>query len=378
MINKNMCCGCSACSNICPRNCIKMKSDKEGFLYPETDESVCVKCGLCKKVCPALNHNPPAHDVHAYACKNNDTDIQKNSSSGGAFSAFAEYVLEQNGVVFGAIFDENFRVVHGYAENKYELEKMRGSKYVQSDIACSYKNAQQFLESGRLVLFSGTSCQVAGLHSYLRKHYDNLICIDVICHGVPSPLVFKKYIDEMEQKYESNAENIKFRDKTEGWGNFSMKIDFHKKHYRQTVDKDIYLRGFVQNLYLRPSCYSCRYKGLTAKSDISLADFWGIKNILPDFYDENGVSLVLLNTKAGKNLFEKIKNTIEYSPSSLEHAELCNHAITEPPKPNKRRKKFWGNLKNKNVISLIDKNLKSNFINKLNITVFKLVKKIKK
>lgn len=374
MVDKEKCCGCSACMSVCPKNCISMCWDKEGFLYPVVDKNICINCGLCEKVCPALRKGEKQTDIKAYACINKDNDVKMSSSSGGAFSVFAEYVLEQNGVVFGAVFDENFAVIHSYIEDKKDLYKLRGSKYVQSDMQDSYRKAQEFLDLERMVLFSGTSCQIAGLKSFLRKEYDNLICVDVICHGVPSPLVFKKYIDQRKKQYGESIKEIRFREKTEGWINYSMKIDFDSQSFRKNARDDEYLRGFIHSLYLRPSCYHCNYKDFTCGSDISLADFWGIKKVLPEFFDKNGVSMVLVNSETGDKIFELVKDKLLVETVNLEDCIRCNSAIVSSAKWNKRRKKVFKKTKSDNVIEVIQKAMESNIINRINMKIRKIIK----
>lgn len=214
LTDKSQCCGCEACRNVCPKQCITLKEDKEGFLYPEINVTTCIKCGLCERVCPMLlQSNKERMPVAVYAAKHKDDNIRLVSSSGGAFTFLAEKVIEQGGVVFGARFDENWQVVHDYVETKSELSLFRGSKYVQSRIGNSYQQVQQFLKSGRLVLFTGTSCQILGLKLFLRKQYDNLLAIDVICHGVPSPKVWKKYLNEVAFGHCSQITDISFRNK---------------------------------------------------------------------------------------------------------------------------------------------------------------------
>ena len=352
-----------------------MESDKEGFLYPIIDKKICINCGMCEKVCPALKKIQKQTEIDVYACKNKNIEIQKKSSSGGAFSAFAEYVIEHGGIVFGAMFNDEFKVVHDFIDSVEQVYKFCGSKYVQSDIGESYKKAKEFLDSGKTVLFSGTSCQIAGLKNYLIKPYENLISIDVICHGVPSPLAFAKYIEQRKAQYNENIKKISFRDKTDGWNDFSMKIDFENKVYRKTVSEDEYLRGFVLNLYLRPCCYNCKYKDFTCGSDISLADFWGIKNILPEFFDRNGVSMVLVNSDSGRKIFNNVKDKMLTAPTVLENAVSANKAIINSPKKNKKRGYFFRFLNRKNVIELINSCVTSNVINKINLKIYKAVGK---
>ncbi len=377
MIDKKMCCGCAACFNVCPEGCIDMLADREGFLCSVIDKSRCIDCGLCKKVCPALKKGEKQTDIKGYACINNDNSVKMESSSGGAFSVFANYVIEKGGAVFGAMFDGNFNVIHSYIEDVADMHKLRGSKYVQSYIGDSYKNVKEFLNAGRFVLFSGTSCQVAGLKGYLMKDYPNLICIDVICHGVPSPLVFKKYIEQRKKQNNEEIKKISFRDKTEGWDKFSLKIDFAEKQYRKTVLEDKYLRGFISNLYLRPSCHQCNYKGFTCGSDISLADFWGVRKILPEIYNQNGVSLVLVNSERGRKIFNEVSHKMNVMETTLEDCIKCNPAIEKSAVVNKRRSKFFNKIANDDISELIEKTLKPNFINKVNMRIRKIIKNIK-
>lgn len=374
MIDKEKCCGCSACMNICPKNCIKMVPDKEGFLYPRIDKNICVSCGLCDSVCPALKKGIKQNDVRAYACINKDDEIKLASSSGGVFSLFAEEVLKNGGVVFGAVFDENFKVIHSYIESTVDLCRLRGSKYVQSDMQECFSEAKKFVVSGREVLFSGTSCQIAGLKNYLGKDYDNLLCIDVICHGVPSPLVFEKYLSQRKEEAKETVKGIFFRDKEKGWIDFSLKIDFASKKYSKKVSEDEYLQGFVSSLYLRPSCYDCNCKDFTCGSDISLADFWGIKNISPDFFDKNGVSMVLVNTLTGKEAFDKIKEKILVREEKVEDCIKCNPAIVRSATENKRRRRFFKQIKSQDICTTIKKSITPNIINKINMKVYRIIR----
>ncbi|MBO5852165.1 MAG: Coenzyme F420 hydrogenase/dehydrogenase, beta subunit C-terminal domain, partial [Clostridia bacterium] len=221
IVDKSLCSGCSACLHICPKNSISMEPDKNGFLRPVIDETKCTNCGLCKKTCPVLNKKEQQEkNVQAYAVINKDEGVRKDSSSGGVFTQIAKYVLSKNGVVFGALFDENFKVKHAYIESENDLIKLQKSKYVQSEIGVTYKEAKNFLDQGRFVLFTGTPCQIGGLQAYLKKPYDNLITQDFICHGVPSPKVWKKYIDK--KKKVGNIKEVSFKDKRTGWNKYSI------------------------------------------------------------------------------------------------------------------------------------------------------------
>lgn len=357
--DKTKCNGCYGCQSICPKKCIDMQVDSEGFYYPKVRKDLCIECNLCEKVCPVLNNinnKNYKNDIKVYACKNSNDIDRINASSGGIFSILCNYVINKNGVVFGAAFDKQFNVKHMYAETIAECKKFEGSKYVQSNINSSYLEAKRFLESGRLVLFSGTQCQIKGLNLYLMKQYTNLITVDIICHGVPSPKILQIYRENLNKKYDNNIKEIKFRDKRLGWRNFSFTAKFeNNKVYSSIASSDIYMKGFLGNLYLRPSCYECKAKNFTSNSDISLADYWGIEGIHPDFSDDNGISLVILNSVNGQKIFNNISNYIEKIESDLDYAIKNNPCIVRPVEYNKNRKKFFSKVNNKNFEKLTQK-----------------------
>lgn len=344
--SKNSCSGCSACSNICPRNCIEMKQDEEGFCYPKIDETKCIKCGLCEKTCPILN-KPKAENnssVKTYACINKNEEIRLKSSSGGAFSAIAEYVLNQNGVVFGAGFDDNFMVCHQYVEDKDQLDKLRTSKYVQSSIGDSFKTAKKFLDDSRLVLFSGTACQIAGLKSFLRKDYPNLITQDVICHGVPSPLVWQKYLNHKCDEKKLKLSKVCFRDKSSGWRKYSVSMNFKsdttEEIYRKRFTNEPYMNMFIFNKILRPSCHKCNFKGVSRQADITLADFWGsgLKKLAPSMNDNKGCSLVIIHSQKGQQLFDCLNSQLECIEVDSKIALKGNPMMTKSAMKSPRRK----------------------------------------
>lgn len=305
ILDKSQCCGCEACRNICPRQCILMKEDKEGFLYPEVNLADCIECALCEKVCPVLYPEKERIPVAVCAAKHYDDNIRLASSSGGVFTFIAEKVIDEGGVVFGARFNDQWEVIHDYVETKEKLSCFRGSKYVQSRIGDTYKQVLHFLQSGRKVLFTGTSCQIAGLKLFLRKEYDNLLTADIICHGVPSPKVWKKYLNEITSTDSLQVTNISFRNKQEGWKNFSLKVEMKgKRLYLRSFKSDLYFDFFLSNMILRPSCYSCPAKSGKSCSDITLGDFWGIENVCPEFDDDKGCSVVLIYNPQIKYLIE--------------------------------------------------------------------------
>jgi coenzyme F420-reducing hydrogenase beta subunit len=337
-VNKD-CTGCYACVSICPINCITMELDNEGFWYPYVDHKNCMECKKCLEVCPLINNYLVKKEPTAYAVVINDDDeTLMKSSSGGAFTLIAEYILNKEGVVFGASFDDQYNVKHSYTEALDGIDKFRGSKYVQSKIGNSYSEIKLFLDSGRYVLFTGTPCQVAGLKSFLGKGYSNLLCVDFICHGVPSPAAFKSYIDYRKKIADSEIKKISFRSKYYSWKRFAMEIIFSNNIiYHESLEKDIYLQSFLRNFCLRRSCYDCNFKSIYRESDITLGDFWGIENILPDIDINKGVSLVLVNSKKAEELIKFIKNKALVEKVNLQLAIEKNIAITRSAKLNPKR-----------------------------------------
>lgn len=304
--NKKDCCGCHACITICPKQCIAMREDEEGFLYPHVDKGVCIDCGLCEKVCPVINQSEPSKPLKVYAAKNKNEEVRLQSSSGGIFTLLAEKTIQKGGVVFGAKFNEHWEIVHDWTDTIEGIAAFRGSKYVQSTIGNTYSEVQTFLKTGRKVLFSGTPCQIAGLKKYLRNEYDNLLMVDIACHGVPSPLVWRTFLKEIN----CNSECIKaitFRDKSKGWKAYRMEIKgMTSDLYSDCTNKNIYMCGFLKNLYLRPSCHCCPSKSGKSGSDITIADFWGVQNYYPEFDDDKGVSLIFVNTQRGADIYDSV------------------------------------------------------------------------
>lgn len=376
MINiteKQKCCGCTACISVCPQKCISMSADKEGFLYPVVDSGKCVDCCLCEKVCPVLNPVRNESEPLVYAAINNDETVRMQSSSGGMFTLIAESVIDRGGVVFGVCFDREWNVVHDYTETKEELAKFRGSKYVQSNVGNCFTQVKTFLDSGREVLFSGTPCQVAGLKNYLRKPYSNLLTVDLVCHGVPSPYVWRKYLQETvcraygikgDNKYTVNPgdyiSDISFRAKDNGWKKYSFRILYRDGRIEiRTFSENIYMNVFLSNLSLRPSCYACPTKLGNAQSDITLADFWGVDKMYPSVDDDRGCGLIFIHSKEKfyflykmdcKLLQQQLDCVVKYNPSIL-------YAANEPV----NRKFFWS-ICYRNDFKLSHKVVFSNFI----------------
>lgn len=353
------CCGCTACYAICPKGAITMQEDSEGFKYPAIDKSKCIDCGLCCKVCPLdkklENVITPAV---SFACTAKDENFAKQSSSGGVFAILANMYVKEQAVIYGAAFDDNLNVCHIRADKKDELKSLYTSKYVQSDMGNTFRQVKGDLDNGKKVLFAGTPCQVAGLKSYLQKDYLNLLSVDFICHGVPSPLVWQRYIIAMEKKLNNKITEISFRDKKDGWKNYYFKLStangdvFYEKH-----GENIYMKGFLKDLYLRSSCYDCKFKTLHRASDITLADFWGIEKIIPEINVEKGVSLCWASSEKGDTILDKaLKQTI-YEQVDLNEAIKHNPSAITSVKRHKNRNKFFEDISKSDIdiISLIEK-----------------------
>lgn len=358
-----------------------MQEDEEGFLYPIVDQEVCIDCGLCEKVCPVLNQGEERKPLQVYAANNTNEEIRMQSSSGGVFTLLAETIIQEGGVVFGARFNDDWEVIHDYTETQEGLATFRGSKYVQSRIGDSYCQAEQFLKKGRKVLFSGTPCQIAGLNLFLRKEYNNLLTVDFICHGVPSPGVWKSYLEELIA-LQGNRKNsvlshskpiilnsirdisrIEFRNKRLGWKKYSFALtlsvpDGHGTKntvlLSEPYNENIFMKGFLADLYLRPSCYACPAKCLKSGSDITVGDYWGIQNVMPEIDDDKGICCLMVNTDKGGQLLPS-KEWIEYRNSDYSTVIKYNMACIVSVAPNLKRKLFFDKYQRTNsLIRLID------------------------
>lgn len=337
------CCGCSACAQACPKGCITMQADGEGFLYPVIDENTCIACGACEHVCPIKNISPePTGEPDAYAAYSKNTEQRLESSSGGVFSLLAEEILQNSGVVFGAAMSEDCRKAqHIAVERQEDLWKLRGSKYLQSEIGSTYRQAENALKQGRRVLFSGTPCEIEGLHRYLRREYENLLCVDLICHGAPSAKLWEKYVSYRENCAGAAAQRTFFRHKKYGWKTFAVLFEFaNNTAYEQVLSKDLFMQMFLQNLCLRPSCYDCAFKKKNRVSDITLADFWGCDSVCPELDDDKGLSLVLCHSIMGRTVFKAIEEKIVMEPVSLEKALYGNPSLVKSCKKPEQRDAF--------------------------------------
>ena len=375
--NKQNCSGCSACYNKCPKQSITMFEDEKGFRYPKIDKELCINCGLCDKVCPIINSKQTQTEPKAYACYNKNEKIRLASSSGGIFTLIAQNIIEQGGVVFGAIFDSDFSVKHTYIEKVEELDKLRTSKYLQSRIEDTYKQVEEFLKENRKVLFTGTPCQIEGLISYLGKQYENLYTQDIICHGAPSPKVWKKYLEFMNKRAEGKPVQINFRQKDDGWNLYALSLKYNNNAYKINHKNDLFMKAFLKNVSLRDSCYNCSFKKKNRLSDITLADFWGIDNIAPEMNDNKGTSLVIVNSNKGNKMFEAIMKDITYKEVNFETAIKHNPSMTKSVQPHKNRNVFFENLDNIEFDELIKKYIpEDKLITKIIRKIKRIVKKI--
>lgn len=313
IVRSDLCTGCGACSAICPKGCITMSEDRNGFKIPMVGDA-CVHCGLCEKVCPVLNSDcgdTVLTPIKILATKNKDISIVAQSSSGGIFSALAEYILGNNGVVYGVALTSTLAAEHLRIEKRDDIGKLQGSKYLHSDAAKAYPDVLEDLTTGKEVLFSGTPCQVAALRHYLRKDFPTLLCVEVVCHGVPTNKAFKEYVKWLEHRYNTKVIAVNFRDKSKGWNDNCVSFEFcNGKTFRQRSIDNLYLQGYVNNLFVRDSCMDCRFKGFKSKADITLGDMWGIESIIPEYDVANGVSMVSINSSVGELAFQKIKDKL--------------------------------------------------------------------
>ncbi|MBE6692262.1 MAG: 4Fe-4S dicluster domain-containing protein [Ruminococcaceae bacterium] len=338
------CTGCGACYNKCPVKAIKMLPNSEGFLFPNVDSEKCIDCGLCLKSCPAVspsyenNTNPSC-----YAVMGSD-ELRSKSTSGGVFTMVAEHIISNGGVVCGAAYTDDFYgVEHIFVENVNELAKLRGSKYVQSDIGDTYLKTKEFLEQGRSVLYVGTPCQIAGLNAFLGKEYDNLYTMDLLCHGAPSASVYKKFITEREEEFGAKATRVAFRDKSVAGWTHCIKIEFaNGTEYKKTRDECVYLRAFLKLLTVRKSCGTCPFAKLPRQGDITVADFWGIGRLKEELNDNKGTSLVLFNNNKAEKLASVIeKDSKVFEPAPIEHAKKFNSRLHCATQVHKNRERFF-------------------------------------
>ena len=346
--DKKDCCGCWACENVCPVQCISMDEDNEGFRYPTVDKDKCINCHLCEKVCPIINVEPdkPNHNQRAFLLQHKDKQILHESASGGAFTAIASYVIRKGGVVFGAAYTDNYVVAHQYVEKIEDLWKFRNSKYVQSEMRNAYAQCKEFLKQGRIVCFSGVPCQLEGLLRFLRKPYENLITVDVLCHSITSPKVFRLYVSAQEEKFGREISNIKFRDKTPYGYKYSQMSVYKngKQVYREGVDTDMYLRSFFSDINVRPSCYDCKFKKQHHLTDFSIWDCFEVYKFSKNLDNDKGVTRLLVNTNKGLQIIESLKEEAMIMEISVEKAVSGVKEMLHSVKKNPKRKAFFSQI----------------------------------
>lgn len=350
LAEKRQCSGCGACAAICPHNAISMLPDSEGFLYPETDAEKCISCGLCTKACPVLFPGEPKIPEKVYALRNADASVLEQSSSGGMFTELADVVLSEGGVVFGAAFEEGFRrVTHVCASSRDELAPIRKSKYLQSDQKNAYRKVREYLRAGKKVLYTGTPCQIAGLRRFLMKDYGNLYTAELICHGVPSPKVWDRYLSEVARG--RKVMSVSFRDNRYSWKNCHFSIGFGGSEYFCRFRESAYIKGFLSDMFTRPSCCDCMSKSYRSGADLTIGDYWGVWKFMPGLSDGKGVSVAVVNTGRGAHLLEKSasdKHPVDYAGVLKYNASLEKSAVVHP-----RRNDFFRQLDGRTVHSLV-------------------------
>lgn len=378
--NKTLCCGCSACEQKCPKHCISMQEDREGFLYPKVNEEDCIDCGICEKVCGELNPYNEQKPLNVYAAINKDEEVRLNSSSGGIFYLLAEKHISEGGVVFGARFDKDWQVILDYSETIENVTAFMGSKYVQARVSTAYKDAELFLKQGRKVLFSGSPCQIAGLYHYLRKDYENLTTVDFVCHGVPSPKVWQRYLDEVVTACKRATNDAKYCNRSNGWRRYKFDLSYDEDEqvtYLSSYYKDNhFMRAFISDMTLRPSCYDCQAKHGRSHSDITIGDFWGVNGVFPEINDDKGTGLLLVNTEKGKQCLDFSR--VVCKESRVDVAAKYNGGLSSQVNPHPKRMEFFSNLdKSNSVIALINNCLRPSFIERVQLGMELCKKRIK-
>ena len=347
VVKKNECVGCEACVQICPQKAITAVRDAEGFLYPQTDVEKCIECGLCEQVCQTKNKKQPREPLNIYAAYNKNYNTKITSSSGGLFASFAEAILSQNGSVAGAVFDREWNVCHCVTNKKSELEKIKRAKYVQSRIGNCYNEIDKLLKTDQKVLFSGTPCEIAGLLTFLGRDDANLVTIEIVCHGSPSPSIWSNYLDSICDRQEITS--ISFKDKSKGWENYSISIKGieGRQILKESRFKNPYVQGFLKNLYLRPSCYDCQNKSFRSGADLTIGDYWGVDSA-GIAHDGMGISLCYVNTTKGEKLLEQVAPNFEYrllTETEINKSRVLQGAVKYSAKAPANVKEFWTEYK---------------------------------
>lgn len=357
---KSKCCGCTACKSACTNKAITMVEDDEGFLYPHINKEKCINCGLCDIVCPVSNPQHSRIKPKSFSIRVKDNEVLEHSTSGGFFTPLAKYVIEKNGIVYGVGYDNNLKVIHKEITTKSEIAELVGSKYVQSYLGESFGDIKEQLTEGRLVLFSGTPCQVNGLKNYLRREYDNLITMDLICHGTPSPKLWDLYKEYQEIKYKSKIKEAYFRNKTYGYHSGTMKLVFeNNKEYFGSARVDYMLKSFFKEISSRPSCYDCKFKTRNHCSDFTVFDCWDISRVVPGVEDDNkGYTNLFINTQKGSELMNSFKDELIIYDSDIEKVIKYDGPMVEKCAiPHKDRAIFYKNLNEYGLKKSISKHI---------------------
>lgn len=356
---KKNCCGCTACAAICPKECISMKEDAEGFLYPTVDKTKCIDCGACERICPILNAKPQQKiEQKAYIVQNKDQKVLRESTAGGAFTAIAKYALRHDGVVFGVELSDQLVARHIYVETEKDLARFRNSKYVQSDVGKdTFRQVKCFLNQGRFVCFSGTPCQIEGLKSYLKRDYETLITVDVVCRAVPSPLIFRKYVEYQEKKLADHIKTVRFRDKHYGYKYSTMNVitGKNKQKYYQGVESDPWLRAFFSNVCDRPSCHDCHFRKQYRVSDFTIWDCFHVGRFSQTLDNDKGATRVLVHSEKGEKIFDKIKDDFSYIKSKPEDIMAGAKEMKESVSANPRRDDFFRDANQMDGVQLFQK-----------------------
>lgn len=346
--DKSNCCGCTACAMSCPTNAISMESDEEGFLYPKVNYHKCINCNKCTRVCPIINSSvQTSYERKVYICQNKDEKVRLDSTSGGVFSTLAKYVLDRNGYVFGAKFDKNWKVVHGFTKKEEDLGEFRGSKYVQSYVGDTFQLVKQFLKEDKWVLFTGTPCQIEGLHKYLGKDYERLILMDIVCYSISSPGVWEAYLDHLDKAgkiHKSEVSKIKFRDKTRYGYEYTLMTFYDesgKVLFESGPESNQMLRSFVSNTSTRPSCYDCKFKKINRVSDFTAWDCYNVYTYDTDLDDNKGTSHVLIHNEKAENMLGELSKSLLLKRVDLDKAVKSEPAMIQCANPNINRTAFF-------------------------------------
>ncbi len=364
-LKSDQCCGCSACSNICPEQCIQMLPDEEGFLVPCVDAGKCVDCSLCDKICPAISRVALQEESipEVYYAYNLNDEQRQLSSSGGVFVLLAHTILAEGGIVYGAALTEDCSSVeHCAVTTLDELNKLLGSKYMQSILTNQFSEIMVYLEEGKYVLFCGTPCQIVGLRKYLQKDYSRLLCVDFVCHGVPSQKAWMKYVHYLEHKCNAKLKFVSFRNKSRGWHNYSFRYIFDNITITNPFDEDLWGKMLIRNNALRESCYQCNFKG-RGDADITLADAWGVENSHPDLDDDKGTSLIYIGSPKGKMFLDKISSSMRLYRCNKEEAKLLLPRITAVSSRHPQRSEFYKYIDNYSFDKLVKKYCKPSLRN---------------